>query len=284
MSDHACEHDATTYDVDQDKLAKYMKEGTDLLYDLDDDVAFASDDRRPSNEQYYDKQYWENGGDWSRNANVNILVPKAGVDPSEAVNAIFLHPENWRLDCSQFVQVVTLYGWLRLLGAKKFNNRARHCGGDGIKIAPFKGSVFSRPQRNYWRRTRKHWMTDTLDTGRQPRLTVREIIDAAPVGSRVLFRNGHPDALNTFFLNENVLKVGYRTYVGHPFGETKEQDLILALYQNTPGKGKASLAEAHQYVWIKEVTYHLDLVTYTRAQKRLRLIRAATRATRHLLR
>jgi hypothetical protein len=273
MSNPSCDHDTTTYDVDEGKLARYVKEGADLLEDAE--FGFASKDGRPGPDHVLDTNYWQIGGDWSRNANVNILVPKSGVAPSLAVKKIFEHPTRWSFDCSQFVQVVTFYGWLKLLGARKFDERIRNCGRPGIEIRPFRGSVFSRPRRLYWRERRDHWMVDKLAAGSQPRLTVREIVDTAPVGSRVMFRNDDR-ATGTAYRNENTVKIGRRKYVAHPFGVLSEDEVTLELYRSIPGEGSATLAEARAHVWIKEVDYYLE--------PRRRMIINATRAATRIMR
>lgn len=274
-----CEHDASTYDFDHREFAKHLERGADILSDAE--FGWASKDGRSGPDHVFDSHHWQLGGDWIRHASVNILVPKPGVDPSKAVAAIFESPEKWSFDCSQFVQVLTFYAWLKLLGAKEFDRRVRHCGSKGIKIAPFEGSVFSRPQRRYVRKLRTDWMVDKLDSGPHLRLSVRELLDSAPVGSRVMFRNSHPDAAKTAFLNENTIKVGRRKYAAHPFGELTEDELVLWFYQNTPGKDNATLTEARRYVWVKEIDYFLDLATYTKAQ-RIRMIRNALKAAPRL--
>jgi hypothetical protein len=124
-------------------------------------------------------------------------------------------------------------------------------------------------------------MVDKLAAGSQPRLTVREIVDTAPVGSRVMFRNDDR-ATGTAYRNENTVKIGRRKYVAHPFGVLSEDEVTLELYRSIPGEGSATLAEARAHVWIKEVDYYLEPVTFTRARRRM--IINATRAASRIMR
>jgi hypothetical protein len=222
----------------------------------------------------FDTEMWRQAGDWSRSARVNILVPAVGKRPSAAVQAIFDSPWKWSFDCSQFVQVVTYYAWLKVLGAKRFDERVKECGG-GISIIPFEGAEFTRPVRKYRRDQRDHWMREIMDSGPQQRLTVREIVDGAPVGSRVMFRNSHPDAEGTAFRNENAVKVADRKYLAYPNSEVLTEDEVIEyVYQEMPHKDSASLAEAKRYVWIKEVDYFIDPDLYKRSLRRRNMIRA----------
>jgi hypothetical protein len=126
-------------------------------------------------------------------------------------------------------------------------------------------------------------MVDKLVKGSQPKLTFREVVDSAPVGSRVQFRNDKAE-VGDVFRNEHTVKVGHRKYVAHGFGTNihTEDELILSLYGYPDDEDPARLAEARRYVWIKEVDYFLDLVTFTRARKRLMInsLRNATRMMR----
>ena len=52
-------------------------------------------------------------------------------------------------------------------------------------------------------------MVDKLHQGSQQLFSAEEVVDAAPIGSRVMFRNSHPSAVAPF-INENTLKIGHR--------------------------------------------------------------------------
>lgn len=274
MSRNVCDHDDSAGGVDQGDLARYLKEGAELLEG--ESFGWASDDRRPPSERHnFDTVYWQLGGDWHRAANVNIIVPKPGVRPSVAVNAIFEDPQLWSFDCSQFVQVVTFYAWLKVLGPGKFDQRVGGCG--GIAIKPFEGATFSRPRKVYTRTWGSEFMKDKLDKGPQPKLKWRDVVDSAPIGSRVMFRNSDPRARGTAFRNENAIKVGKRMYAAFGLDENNnvlaEEQVILYLYQATPGEDSSPLAKARRHVWIKEVDYFIDRDLYLRSLRR-RAIRA----------
>jgi hypothetical protein len=226
-------------------LTRYLREGAHKLRS----VGFGRASKGSSNKKF-DDRYWEVKGRW-KNTRAEILKSKG--DAAIAVWRIFVHPDRWRFDCSEFIQVVNYYAWLRMLGRTEFNKRV---GSKPLEIRPFQGSPFTVRKHYYWRRARTDWM-EYFPDGKRPTqrscMTVREIVNAAPAGSRVLFRN---DKGSGAFRNENTIKLADGRYIAHGYGARKrytETEVILKLYRIAePG---ASYAEARRHVWIKEVAY-----------------------------
>ena len=244
--------------INETQLAKFLKEGaTKLSGGVSNRVRFASytDDRYPPK---YDDEYWKPAGTWERSSKVHVLVPKNPNNPGKAVWEIFEQPDKWRFDCSQFAQVISFYAWLRMLrpGFTKFNARVKKSN-KGIKIKPFQGSVFTSRKHYYWRDSPSDPMriwdyTDKKPWGDQVSvLSAEEIAAAAPVGSRVGFRN---EKGSDNFLAEQTIKVGADKYMAHGLSSVpiSQDQVILKLYSvsvsHTP-----TLAEAELYTWIRDV-------------------------------
>jgi hypothetical protein len=251
MSRSICEHDPSARNVNHHLLASYMREGAARLAG----TQFFDWDHQA---QRYDTRYWTVGGRWDRNPKLKVLVPRHQ-SAAVAVYKIFEHPRMWTFDCSQFLQVVTFYAWLRLLGPVVFERRVRTCHFGRLEIKPFQGSVFAVPRRAYRRKKRWDWMTDAI-TREKSMLTVRELVDSAPVGSRVMFRNDDR-AEGTAWHNENTIKVGHRVYIAHGFHPVRkifgEEAVITLLYRQLEGEEDATYEEARDYVWVKEIDYFL---------------------------
>ncbi len=214
----------------------------------------------------YDSAYWEVGSNWHRNASVHILVPKDSNDPARAVKEIFDHPDRWRFDCSQFAQVVSFYAWMKVLDKTapgKFNRRVKDSKSGRLQIKPFQGSTFTTRKLYYWRKSANDQMTlydyrDGKRWGMEVQSTPDELISAAPVGSRVGFRN---ERGKENFVAEQTIKVGPNHFLAHGLGSGPlvRDAVILNLYRQNDAYRHADLAEAKKYVWVRDVAYFLAL-------------------------
>ena len=244
-------------------LGRYMSEGARKLAHVDFGRA-----SRGIGDRKFDDRYWKVKGKWKRKVNgewktytAEVLTPKPPTTPAEAVSKIFDHVDRWRFDCSEFAQVVNYYAWLKLLGPAEFNRRQAQSG-KAIEIRPFQGSAYTARKHYYWRETRKDWMKlypNGFGPGQNTCLTVREIVDSAPSGSRILFRS---DKGSGAFRNENTIKTGPNRFIAHGYGTKKvytEDEVILHLYRIVPGKSTATIDEARRHVWIKEVAYFVNV-------------------------
>lgn len=240
-------------------LARHFVRGARKLRNVD----FGRASTGPGDRQF-DKRYWKVKGIWKTGSTAEVLTLKDPTRPALAVVKIFERPGRWQFDCSEFAQVISYYAWLKLVGAREFNKRVRESAMQTLEIRPFQGSPFTLRDHYFWRDTRKDWMK-LLPNGRGPavdlRLTVREIVDAAPIGSRVLFRS---DKGSGAFRNENTIKVRQNRFAAHGYEGTRivyrEDEVIKKLYEiavrRIEGVGRSvSLEEARRHVWIKEVAY-----------------------------
>jgi hypothetical protein len=248
-------------------LATHLRAGAHKLRALR--LAFASD----GGDYKFDAAYWEKSGRRSKGSDVLTLVP--GTLPSAAVAAIFAYPSRWQFDCSQFVQVVNYYAWLKVLGAGEFDRRVA-ASGRGMAIRPFVGSVFTARRHYYRRESRAEWMKyfpngDQTRPGLPACMTAWEIVNAAPIGSRVNFANSR--AQDPSWNYENTVKVSRNEFIAHGLGGGhgnvyRANALIREVYREGADRPHASLDEANRYVWIKEVEYFVDVPTPTACQRR----------------
>ena len=101
-------------------------------------------------------------------------------------------------------------------------------------------------------------------------MTVREILDAAPAGTRVLWKNS---AGSGAWRNENAMKVGNDRYIANlnyptlqrlairTQGGLTEEQIVTELFRNVPGKESADYIEAKSKVWVKEISYFSTVPT-----------------------
>jgi len=238
-------------------LAHYLREGAEKLKDIG--LQFASSSRGDK----FDTDLWKALGRsrWGG----KILVPKNAANAAKAVAEIFNQPGKWQFDCSQFVQVVNYYAWLKVLGDGDFNANVIASG--GIKIQPFIGSIVTTRKHYYRRESRKEWMRYRPDGDKsreqQTCMTAWDIVDAAPIGSRVNFTNDK--AQHPSWRYENTIKVSGNEFIAHHGRGGKNvfkvNELITFICRLGAGRPSADFDEANKHIWIKEVEYHVDVPT-----------------------
>lgn len=239
-------------------LARHFVRGARILRNVD----FGRVSRGPG-ERQFDTRYWRIKGLWKPGFTSEVLTLKDPTRPARAVSKIFEHPYRWQFDCSEFGQVISYYAWLKLVGPREFNKRVRESGMQTLEIRPFQGSPFTLREHYFWRDKRQDWMK-LFPNGRGPAvdlgLTVREIVDGAPIGSRVGF---YSDKGSGEFRNEHTIKVRQNRFAANfePGRKIfKEDEVIKKLYEIAigriePVRRSASVGEARRHVWIKGVAY-----------------------------
>jgi hypothetical protein len=239
-------------------FAFYLTQGASKLRSVP--LARASD----GSEYKFDDTYWQKHG---QSYNADVLVLKPNKSPSAAVQAIFDHPTRWQFDCSEFVQVVNYYAWLRVLGATDFDSKVRDSG-RRLKIKPFMGAVFTTRKHYYRREARTEWMRYWPNGDRRLEqetcMTAWAIVNAAPIGSRINFTNDRTTHPSWRF--ENTIKVSRNEFLAHGLRHPNRNkfaanDLITRIYREGSGRHGADFAEASQYVWIKEVEYFVEVAS-----------------------
>lgn len=175
----------------------------------------------------YDEDFWFKPEDECK------LVVRRDRKPADAIEAMFdpARKEKWVVDCGQFVQLAHFYALLHTEGKEALNARMgpgyelKRIGSQGLKTR----TLWIRYDRN-----EKMKETEIADSGsgarfdekRNPILKkggqekdVKEVLAAAPFGSRVVFTNGFNIGLGAHtgnFRHENTLKVGDDAYAAHP--------------------------------------------------------------------
>jgi hypothetical protein len=146
-----------------------------------------------------------------------MLVYEGGATPSAAVDELFEpeHLADWALDCGEFVQAAHLYARRHALGARRFNEAVAESG--GVVTLRLYGSTGYRPTLEYSRSSPSERMRMRRPWGEAVAVEadVDTLLDEAPVGSRIVWRN--VEMAGTDFFNENAVKVGRDRYAAHGF-------------------------------------------------------------------
>ncbi|WP_224369514.1 eCIS core domain-containing protein [Hyalangium versicolor] len=200
----------------------------------------------------YNKDYWkaEDHPKFLRK-----LVLKPDKQPSAAIDDMFSHLGEWKVDCGQFVQVANLYALRHALGTQGFNQLNKNevafelkpHASTGVRRVKFYERF--RPDAPMVRHPEKEPETKSID----------ELLREAPVGSRVMWTNLQAP-LSSAYHNENTLKLGDDQFAAHGFMADlkknvftrKELEFALAkLTQNPPDdayiKANVFVAEIEHY-------------------------------------
>ncbi|WP_266156313.1 eCIS core domain-containing protein [Dyella silvatica] len=159
-------------------------------------------------EDKFDHEYWEWDDDPKFSRRLKL---KEGKKPSAAINALFSHLGKWRVDCDHLVQIAQLWAQLNTLGESEFDQRNTPT----LELRPRESSTLKTKEHygrsgpgDYWKvivewRPPNSPQFDPRDTKK----TTEELVQTAPVGSRIRFTNRHAQAWHPF-CHENTLKVG----------------------------------------------------------------------------
>jgi Domain of unknown function (DUF4157)/Protein-glutamine gamma-glutamyltransferase len=210
----------------------------------------------------FDKDYWEKIDVQGGESELQLLP---GRWPSDAISAMVDKPDKWTLDCAQAVQLAHLYALRHALGATDFNKRV---GRVGFRFRPH-DSTGVEGATEWWRPgLGTHWKRFPVDPaerklkpqGDDETRNDEQLLDAAPVGSRVMFTNQMADSSSSFH-HENTYKLGRDSYAAHGFKDRKVFDrasLELALAQAFRKDADDAFVKGNIYVQAIE-TYKSDL-------------------------
>jgi hypothetical protein len=202
----------------------------------------------------FHKQFWEvksAKGD-------EYLELKEGVAPSVAIDAMFGDLKSWSLDCAQFVQVAHLYALRWALGSTKFNERV-----GGVRFAFRAHDSTLLNQNVYWNRTGPGGAIRKYQAGddRIETQTMEQLVEKAPLGSRVMWTNQMAIA-GAAFEHENTLKLANDSFAAQGFSdksiftrEELEQHLAeAAVPKSTPAEERAAKATSfRKSIFIQQV-------------------------------
>lgn len=192
-----------------------------------------------------DDEFWQQGIEWNGKYGADVVELKPGKSYSEAIIKIIERPDEWSLDCMQFVQVVLLYALVDPEDQASFDNRFR--AEKRVRTfpstveKPFESSGLSVNkafQRNDPALPMKEWpaMVDSSDS-------LEVLLGKAPIGSRVTWRCLDAQGDSARFSNENTVKVGPDAYAAHPFNKVRgpmsraemESELASIVYPTITG-------------------------------------------------
>lgn len=256
---------------------KYLFEGNEKLRGIGfglqwgDFCAQKPKDRSGDRIDGYDVRYWNKESDPISGCKLTL---KENVTSADAINALFASENKklWQVDCGQFVQLANFYATLRTLveqthdekkGADAFNERVGrielkrlHSTGLKTKILWGRDSPQTdvmveselRPGQRY---------ADPKKGGRTKK--VEDVLEEAPIGSRVEFTQSYPILINDAYRNENTIKMGKNFFAAHPlsaglFGTTN----ILTREQVLDEVAKAAdnPEAARRGIYISEIEYY----------------------------
>ena len=235
-------------------LEKYFEEGARKLSTVD--VGRASH----AGSSKFDKDYWKIRGTSHK---AHVLAPKNPKKSAEAVLQIFKHPDKWRFDCSEWIQVLSHYAWLKVLGRDEFNRRVQ-TRPRGLEIKPFHSSVFTI-RKHYYRREKKwqemlYYPNGEMARGYVTGLTDAEILASAPVGTRVGFKSEVGQGATAY---ENTLKIGKNRFAAHWLqGEDDYktvfdlEELLRRIYTMDGDQDEDDpISWIRDKVWIREIAF-----------------------------
>lgn len=214
---------------------------------------------------------------WSKPDGECKLIVRLDRKPADAIEALFDpdRKKKWLLDCGQFVQLAHFYALLHTEGKEALN--ARMGRGFELKGLSSQGlrtrALWVRDDRNAKMREAEIAASGSgavFDKDRAPVLKkdgrekdVKEVLAAAPFGSRVVFTNGFPIGIGAHtgaFRNENTMKVGKDAFAAHPLtrGGLSSSNIFTAEeIGDEMAKAAAEYAEAARpYVFISEIEYY----------------------------
>jgi hypothetical protein len=168
----------------------------------------------------YDRNFWDIEID--ERTGESCLALNKGKLPSDAIDAMFADLSKWSLDCAQFVQIAHLYALRWAYGNDEFD---RKVGGVNFKFKPHYSDGLDKS--TYWNRegpgqkmTRYVNTNPAVASKADPQPDDRspqEILDAAPVGARVMWTNLDAPT-GSAFRNENTVKLGNGLFAAQGFG------------------------------------------------------------------
>ena len=161
---------------------------------------------------WYDKDYWESNVNQVQHTCKVKLLP--GKSPAAAIDTMFEHQDRWKIACAEFVQIVHLYALRHTLGAKRFDERVGK-GGFTLEVKRRESTAVETEVMFRRKGPSEHMVRS--DTGQPDPRPVNEILNVAPIGSRVRWTNLSGVRLDkpNPWEHENTIKLGPDKFGAH---------------------------------------------------------------------
>jgi hypothetical protein len=183
------------------------------------------------------------------------LVHVGGDEPAVAVDELF-EPEKlkeWAIDCAEFVQIAHVYARRHTLGAKEYNTSVKGSGEPLTIRTQFstgvEGVVYQRDHAGAPMIGGRPGATPTVASR-----SVDELLDDAPIGSRVVWRN--LPGYGTSWYHENGIKLGQDEFAAHPFGIVSRDDVEMELAKKFyEGTGEPPRSYIEENIFIRTIEF-----------------------------
>lgn len=195
---------------------------------------------------------------------------KPGVAPSLAIRQIVARPEEWAMDCIDYVVAARLYAECVASGDEAFDAKYTNVG-TAVAPAPMRMAQHNTPKltsSDFWRRTAQGTeftsQTTHAPTGVMPAGPAEEdeFLRTVPIGARVMWTTRHRRA-NEDMENENTIKVGEDLYAAHPLGTISGAKVRDELVVDTDRQGRDiamtkgdRAAHVARYIYLCEVEWY----------------------------
>lgn len=245
----------------------YLREAIDLLRG----VRFGRSTGRgvgpdsDPDQEHYDLALWDEVRDEevgeATGQEVAMLRLKPGISPALAIDELFAKVDQWAFDCAEFVQVAQLYAQRHALGDTAFDRWVSGARGGAEFLLRNHGSTGLLSDVLFQRDGPDEPMRAYPDQ-RPVAESVDELLAAAPVGSRIVWRNLAANPSSDAY-NENAIKLGSDQFAAHGLGETDqntftraELELELARVTWTLG-GDPDTSEIEANVFIRSIQHYI---------------------------
>lgn len=185
----------------------FLREATRMLRD-----SYFGQPLSPDFDDHFDKEFWDWDGDPKY---TRVLTLRPGKRPADAIDALFHRLSDWRIDCDYTVQIANLYAARKTFGAAGFNQQ------EGLRMRlKSRESTGVVTQAHFGRLGPTDAWKAVLEF-RPPNIfrfadapitkTTEQLVNNAPVGSRVRWTNLQPDPSDAF-RHENAVKLDTDLY------------------------------------------------------------------------
>ena len=204
------------------EYSKALREAVDLMRNVQFAMVADGKPGYTSTGDRYDSDWWEERPVVS-NGQINdvVLVLKKGRSPSEAIDALFLHPEKWALDCARFVQVAHWYAMNKTQGKrfdkyiKEFNEFYKRPGFvlmSHLSTGMEQADVYKMPAVKQGNKN----LSGVRTSASGQMVDYNELLKKIPIVSRVCWTNLHQE--NPDIRTENALKLDTNLFGAHGMG------------------------------------------------------------------
>lgn len=214
-------------------------------------------------------EQWKNIVETSDEVELEYTL-KPGVSPSLAIRQIVARPEEWAMDCIDYVVAARLYAECLAAGDEAFDAKYTNVG-TAVAPAPMRMAQHNTPKltsSDFWRRRAQgaEFISHTTHapTGVMPAGAAEEdeFLRTVPIGARVMWTTRHRRA-NEDMENENTIKVGEDLYAAHPLGTISGAKVRDELVVDVDRRGRDvamtkedRAAHVARYIYLCEVEWY----------------------------